>query len=271
MIGGRPLDGLVDARLQLHWAAQLLARFGDARVEARSDYSHSALTWDPEGTRFRGEPDPSGRRLEFDPVGLVYRMSGPGDASAEFALRGRSLDEAFSWLASLPGEEDRLELGEPDVPSHPVSSGGVFDPDAGDVAELAAWFHGAHVALEGVRAAHPTASPVRIWPHHFDIAVLITLDSPDVEPDAEKARSVGAGMVPGDTTYGEPYWYVTPWPYPANPDLSALPSLPSGATWHTEGWIGGVLRGEQAVQAGADGVASYLEAAVDACAGMAGT
>lgn len=271
MIGTRPLEGLEDARLQLHWAAQLLARFGDARVEPRADYSHSALTWDPEGYRFQGESDPSGRRLEFDPIGLRYRMSGPGDASAEFALRGRTLDEAFAWLASLPGEESRLEVGEPDLPAHPVSSGGAFDPDAGDVAELAAWFDGAHTALEEVRVVHPTASPVWIWPHHFDIAVLITIDPPDVEPDAEKARSLGAGMVPGDATYGEPYWYVTPWPYPVNPDLAALPELPSGAGWHTEGWIGAILRGEQAVLTGSEGVASYLAAAVDACSAMAGS
>jgi len=271
VVGARPLEGLTDARLQLHWAAQLLARFGDARVEARADTSHSALTWDPEGYRFLGEPDPSGRRLEFDPVGLNYRMSGPGDESAEFSLRGNTLEEAFSWLASLPGEDGRLQLGEPDLPTHSVSSGGAFDPNSDDVVELAAWFQEAHMRLEEVRTAHPAASPVRIWPHHFDIAVLITIDTPDVEPDAEKARSVGAGMTPGDSTYGEPYWYVTPWPYPANPKLSALPALPSGAGWHTEGWIGGVLRGEQAVLAGSEGVSAYLEAAVDACTQLAGS
>ncbi|TFG65449.1 MAG: hypothetical protein E4H28_04185, partial [Gemmatimonadales bacterium] len=160
MIGQRPLEGLVDARLQLHWAAQVLARFGDARVEARADYSHSALTWDPGRACLRGELDPSGRRLELHPVDLVLRMSGPGGASAEFGLQGRSLGGAFSWLASLPGEEGRLELGEPDVPFHPVSTGAAFDPDIRDVAELAAWFHEEHTALERVRKVHLSASPV---------------------------------------------------------------------------------------------------------------
>ena len=165
MIGQRPLEDLVDARLQLHWAAQVLARFGDARVEARADYSHSALTWHPGRACLRGEPDPSGRRLELHPVDLVLRMSGPGDASAEFGLQGHTLDEAFSWLASLPGQKGRLELGEPDVPFHPVSTGGAFDPDIRDVAELAGWLHEAHVSLERVRESHPSASPVRCWPH----------------------------------------------------------------------------------------------------------
>ncbi len=271
MIGSRPLEGLVDARLQLHWAIQLLARFGDAHIEARPDYSHSALTWNPATRRFRTEPDPSGRRLEFDLAGLVYRLTGGDGNVPEFALRGHTIDEAFDWLASLPGEDGQLELGEPDVPSHPVSAGATFDANPADAAELSVWFHGAHVALEGVRAAQAAVSPVRCWPHHFDIAILITLDAPDVEPDPEKARSVGAGMTPGDSTYGEPYWYVTPWPYPANPDLSVLPSLASGAIWHTEGWIGGVLHGQQAVVAGSDGIANYLESAVRACTEMAGT
>lgn len=271
MIGQRPLEGLVDARLQLHWAAQVLARFGDARVEARADYSQSALTWDPGRACLRGELDSSGRRLELHPVDLVIRMSGPGDASAEFGLQGHTLDEAFSWLASLPGEEGRLELGEPDVPFHPVSTGAAFDPDIRDVSELAGWFNEAHVALERVGESHPSASPVRCWPHHFDIAVLILLGAPDVQPDPEKARSVGAGMTPGDSEYSEPYWYVTPWPYPASPDLSALPALPAGASWHTEGWIGAVLLGEAAVQAGADGISRYLNSALDACAALAGT
>lgn len=272
--GGRSLEGLADTRIQLHWAVQLLARFGDAHVEPRADYSHSALTWDPESRRFRSEPDPLGRRLEFDPVDLVYGMTGIGGEapeSHEFALRGHTLDAAFDWLASLPGEDARLELGEPDLPEHPVSAGAAFDPDTDDAAELATWFHEAHMALTHLRTARPTASPVRCWPHHFDIAILITLDTPDVEPDPEKARSVGAGMTPGDTTYGEPYWYVTPWPYPASPNLSKLPTLPAGAGWHTEGWIGAVLRGEPTVRAGTDGVAHYLTAAVNACAEMAGT
>jgi hypothetical protein len=260
----------IDARIQLHWAAQLLARFGDAHVEARPDYSHSALTWNPESRRFRTEPDPSGRRLELDIAGVTYLLSGPGYASAEFSLRGHTLPEAFDWLESQPGEQGRLLLGEPDVPAHPVSTGAAFDPDPGQAAELAGRFHDAHMALTELRTVNPTASPVRCWPHHFDIAVLIPLDSPDVEPDPEKARSVGAGMTPGDTTYSDPYWYVTPWPYPESPDLSALPELPSGANWHTEGWIGAVLIGDAVVRAGADGVTRYLNSAVDACAAMAG-
>ena len=52
-------------------------------------------------------------------------------------------------------------------------------------------------------------------------------------------------MVP---TGGDPdgwYWYVTPWPYP---DPDALPTLDGPGAWHTEGWVGAVLSGEEVVE-----------------------
>jgi hypothetical protein len=48
------------------------------------------------------------------------------------------------------------------------------------------------------------------------------------------------GLSPGDSSYAEPYFYVTPWPYPESP---ALPQLPAGAAWHRTGWFGAVLTG----------------------------
>ncbi len=258
---------VAEARLQLHWAVQVLARFGDAHVDARPDFSHSALTWDPAARRFNTEADAAGRRLQFDPVDLTFRLERAGAEAAEFALRGRTLTDALGWLAAIPDNIGRLEIGGPDVPAHPVSRGAAFDPDPDDAAELATWFHSAHEALTGLRGVWPSASPVRCWPHHFDVAILIPLDTPEVQPDPEKARSVGAGMTPGDATYPEPYWYVTPWPYPARPDL---PALPAGAVWHTEGWLGAVLHGADAMLAGPEGIAEYLAAAAEICAGMAG-
>ncbi len=50
-------------------------------------------------------------------------------------------------------------------------------------------------------------------------------------------------MSPGDGSYAEPYWYVTPWPYPA---AERLPELDTGR-WHTDGWVGAVLTGTEVV------------------------
>ena len=52
----------------------------------------------------------------------------------------------------------------------------------------------------------PGPSPVRCWPHHFDIATCVALES----GDPERERGIGTGLSPGDGTYGQPYFHVNP-------------------------------------------------------------
>jgi hypothetical protein len=91
--------------------------------------------------------------------------------------------------------------------------------------ELAKWYGNAALCLEAL------SSPIRCWPHHFDIATQI----------GSGDRSIGVGMSPGDGNYQQPYFYVSPFPYP---DVASLPALASG-TWHTKEWVGAVLIGEE--------------------------
>ena len=145
------------------------------------------------------------------------------------------------------------------MPPHAVADGAAFDAPAEALSELAGWFADADLVLQEV-AQDPQASAVRVWPHHFDIAVLHTLDP---ELGAEAGRSIGVGMTPGDGGYAEPYLYVTPYPYPEAPDV---PELPAGG-WHTEGWFGAVLTGSEVTGRGAQQratVEGFVDAAVRA-------
>lgn len=106
---------------------------------------------------------------------------------------------------------------------------------------------------------HPRASAVRVWPHHFDIATLITLD----DGDAERARSVGVGLSPGDGGIPQPYFYVTPWPYP---ESKFGPKLPWNGYWHSKGWFGAVQRGEHVPDE--EGARWFLRMAVNGAMGI---
>ena len=94
-----------------------------------------------------------------------------------------------------------------------------FTPDADALATIARMY--AHAA-EILGRLH---QPVRMWPHHFDVAVLID-------------GTLGVGFLAGDDAIDEPYWYVynTPMPDP-------LPPLTAGE-WHRGAWTGAVLRGD---------------------------
>ena len=86
-------------------------------------------------------------------------------------------------------------------------------------------------------------------------------------------RSIrGAGMTPGDGEYAQPYFYVTPWPYP---DIAKLAPLREPAFWHTQGWVGAVIEGTAVTKIDDAGgqeqmVGAALADAVDNCLAMLG-
>ncbi|MBE7469682.1 MAG: hypothetical protein DPW09_31635 [Anaerolineae bacterium] len=91
-------------------------------------------------------------------------------------------------------------------------------------------------------------SPVQLWPHHFDLAVLWFSGRkvPGIDPaDEENAdEQMNFGFSTGDEGMPAPYFYATAYPWPA--DITAAP-LPAGATWHTQSWKGGLLMYESLV------------------------
>lgn len=239
-------ETFADARLQVHWAAQVIAAAGAAHVAARPDDSHRNLEWLPELGVFAGNAateDPS-FRLALSPYTVeLFLLDDEGEEDLSIGLGGESLDSALRWaesaISDYTGRAVRtLERPEYELPDHPVAHSGEFMAADADLNAVQAWYANAYLALSELTDSIEGAAPVRCWPHHFDIATLITLPGSD-------GKSVGVGMTPGDGSYADPYWYVSPWPYPETRDL---PELAAGH-WHTEGWIGAVLEADELVAA----------------------
>ncbi len=264
---GRVLPSkLTEARLALHWAAQLVSAPGTSLLPEAADYGHTNLAWDPTLGVLAGRRvgDRALRAaLVFEGLELVVLEDSRERASMRLA--GRTLDEALAWLGrEIAGDDGALRLPAHEMPSHAVADGSVFsDASPEPRAELAAWFADASALIVEAVADHTGASSVRCWPHHFDVASLITLDP---ELGSEEGRTIGVGLSPGDGSYAQPYFYVTPWPHP---ERVALPTLEGGGAWHTEGWTGAVLTGDRVVSATAEAqprsVRRALDEAVAAC------
>ncbi len=273
-----PPDALVDATLELHWATRLLAAAGQTFVSPRDDDSHRAMTWD-EGLRgFMGEAFTDGYpfRLGLSVEDLTLRLLDRTDATlGELALGGATLDDAYAWLRTglsqyMGGTGPVIERPDFEIPAHRVGEGRPFSRGpVGERRALAALYGGAAALLDEVVVRTAGASPVRCWPHHFDIATLAV-----VRParGTDPARTVGVGMAPMGGGYESWYWYVTPFPYPP---AAALPALEAPAAWHVEGWTGAVLRGTDIV-AMPDGerrsrVGTFVDAALAAAKAALGS
>jgi hypothetical protein len=246
-LGGRAPTALVKARTIAHHALQWPGKAARANLEAVPDDSHSSLTWDSaHGALFSQPMTANGAevRVGLRLAGLALIILRGNLVLDTYELAGRRdsmvgvwLDSALRALGLKPATGVTLPYT---IPSHPVARGSAYsfngELDAFD--ELARWFAATNDVLAAVRTdfADAQAGAIRCWPHHFDMAMVVTLPA----PQGEAARSLGLGVSPGDQYYPQPYFYVSPSPQPKS---AALPPLGLGH-WHTEGFVGAVALAE---------------------------
>jgi hypothetical protein len=261
---------VADAALEMHWAVQLVASVGQTFAEPADDDGHRAMSWHPTLHAFVGVPVAGAYplRVGLRPADLaLIILDRTDEVIAELPLPGQSLDEAYEWIGLamatyFGGAPPTVEPPEYEMPEHPVQNGARFSTAyERERHVLSALYEAAADVLGDV--FHDDASEVRCWPHHFDVA---TLKTEARDEDGKATKTIGVGMAPSGGGCALWYWYVSPWPHP---DASAaLPALTSGA-WHTEGWTGAVLPGEQVVAASPDARAELVRAFVQeaiACA-----
>lgn len=269
-------EELGDPVLQLHWAAQLLASAGQTFAEPVADDSHRAMRWSDRHSAFVSVDfaGPYPFRLALRPRDLtVLLLDRTEQTLGAFPLHGRSRAESYEWLSLamatyLGGPPPYIERPEYDLPAHPVQKDETFAVDDDALATLESLYSGASELLAEITAERTDASTIRCWPHHFDIATVVTVTPAE---DDRPARTVGAGLAPQGGGYQSWYWYVTPWPYP---DPGDLPELDGPGSWHTEGWTGAVLPGAVVIATPGEGrralVRTFLDQAIDVCRTLVG-
>jgi hypothetical protein len=249
---------LVAARIQAHWAAQVVSALGTALLPHREDYSETNLGWDHDRQALMGR-SVQGVTAGLRVADLVWLVAGP--RPAERSAVGSTIADGLRWLHSVAVENGLanrpLDHGSYDLPPHELARGGRFELVSG-LDEVAAWFDVASLAIGRIAEGARGADEVRCWPHNFDLATLLPLGT---------GRTIGVGLSPGDADIPEPYFYVTPHPRPEPGEGPVV--LPSGR-WNERGWFGAVLRGSEIPsddpRTAVDG---FLDAAVEACRGTA--
>lgn len=272
-IAGVDAARLHEARMHAHYAAQWLARAARAYVPAKPDDGHTNLGWDDAFGGFETHKMQGARvGLKLAPLSLAILEGKDSAPSRMFGLDGHKEADIRAWLGEEVGhlglDARSLDTMLPyKLPIHKLSAGAPYASHAiaDALRDLAAWFSNANRSLnrarEAVVARKLEASPVRSWPHHFDIATLASLG--DKSGTVQSARSVGIGLSPGDENFNEPYFYVTPWPYPPP---GKLPRLPEIGGWYTKKFTAAVLPAHRvlAAQGRQTETEAFLEAAVEA-------
>lgn len=253
-------SALRDARLELHWALQNVSAIADACLPHAEDDSHASTEWLAASgvlAHRATEAEPRFRAgLRVPDLSLVL-LNGTDREHGSMPLAGRTLDEGLAWLTSSiaerrGGDAPAAKRRDYAMPDHPAGHGKHLPHSRREpFQELARWFGNASSLIGEIVMGIHGSSPVRCWPHHFDMAGLVPLE--------DHGGSVGIGMSPGDEYYDEPYFYVTP---PESP-VGDLPRLDGGGHWHTEEFTGAILLGSRLTQTSAADQARQTRAFID--------
>ncbi len=190
--------------------------------------------------------DLSAHRLEISTnLGEQAFIPFSGQSSSSFC---EATLQALDKMSILP-EIDRSHFSNTTVPEYDADAVARYNAALGQVALVLKEFRG------GLREK---TSPINLFPHHFDLAVswwsgrLIPGQDPNNPEYADELMTYGFST--GDEGIPDPYFYASAYP---PPDGFTNAELPSEATWHTEGWTGGLLKYEALAQS-EDGKALLL-------------
>ena len=245
-------SSLRQARLAAHALAQVPAAVSRAVIPAAPDDSHTSLSWLPEQGALAGEPilEAGDLRIALLPARQALVTLSAGGSLTPIGGAGAALpallDAAAEALEQAGLERPALSVPDYDLPREPYFAEGIVpEVDEAAAVELAATFANAALVLGELATEHREATPIRCWPHHFDLATLLAIDPPE---RGESARSIGVGLSPGDDSIEQPYWYVNPWPRVDASRAQAVDSLPAGRWNHA--FLGGLLEHQEIVAAG---------------------
>lgn len=179
--------------------------------------------------------------LDFSADQLRGQVAGGGELNE--ALAGRPAGELAKTVESFlldNGIDRNLIPADKQRESFARETAGYSTDIAQD---LAGALRSVGAALTEFRAGiREETSPIHIWPHHFDLAMLWLpgekIPGQDPEDEESSDKQMNFGFTLGDAGIPEPYFYITAYPLP-----EALPSLelPRGAYWQSEGFSGAVL------------------------------
>jgi hypothetical protein len=237
-------DQFLETRNTLHAYTQVIGDWRAACLPRRKHWWHASIYPSARGVTTGLIQSDIDFELELDLHEdlLLARIAG-GESMSE-PLGGRPGSELAAAVADFLIDRG---IGQALVPAarqggnHDVSST-AYSPDR--ARNIAGAIRSVSAAMTLFRASiAEETSPVQLWPHHFDLALLYLPGEkiPGEDPADEELsdKQMNFGFAFGDELIPEPYFYVTAYPFP---DGLTAAQLPDGAGWQEQGFSGAVLR-----------------------------
>ena len=226
---------------QLHRLSQVIAKVNRTFVSAKEDDSHTNLAFDSLGYRIMGRWILGGNEnvmLTFNLRNQLFEWVNQSQkVLASVKTKERHISEIESELAlGLPslgldpkGFVDKLHY---EIPAYAFMNDPVPEFYEEDLEEWANYRLLANEACNAMLTTLGLESEVRIWPHHFDTGIYVTVN---------ENLGVGFGLAMEDQMAGDPYFYMSGYPSKGEIDYTKVNDLPFGRWETSEYWNGAIM------------------------------
>lgn len=245
----------------LHHAVQYLAAAAGSYIEHQSDDSHANLDWNKERTAFVTRAlDNKGLQLAINTQSYSIEFWNAEDKTISgLGLENSSHQEIIQWIedfAKLKGIEKAFKWAfNYELPDHAQTDFVFPKSELKEVERLNTLRNVAADAMSTGTAGLEGVSEQRIWPHHFDLGLLINKSG-----GAEgNSNAYYVGLAIPDGLVNDHYLYVNPWIEGADLDLGNMPNLNKGK-WLNGDWKGSVIEASGLSQ---EEATSFLKASFD--------
>lgn len=265
-INGVDLATLRAIRKELHQAVQLVSLVPRYLLPHDPTDGTASLIWNEKNKELESIPVENEEKLEIH-AGLSFSKFELYLATKEtkicsLPLEGKSTQDGLKWLKdelekiALPANKIAFDLPY-EIENYDYSKSLKTDKSA--LMEFSRLYQNTNQMLLTLVTEWEKAYDIRCWPHHFDLATLITVET---DENDEILKSIGVGLSPGDEGIDEPYLYVNVWPNVDSSILSKHP-LPAG-NWNKDDWAGAVLTYSQLLnqQDQQQSLSTFMETAI---------
>ncbi|SHJ07135.1 hypothetical protein [Pseudozobellia thermophila] len=231
----------------IHLAAQYLATAGISFLDKKDDDSHTNLGFDAQKGFLETWPlNEEGNKIVLDYLQFSLHWVSNDAVRTTLLLDGKTHGEIVNWLTELtkglsPDRVYKYDLHY-DLPYDRITDDFVFSkPSQEQLGKMLGYRRIALHAMQNVVYAMNLSTPIRVWPHHFDIGGYETINS-------GKNIGVGFGMAIPDTMIDDFYLYASGYRGHEGIDTSKFSALSNGE-WRNDGFKGAVLPMEKVDEA----------------------
>ena len=190
---------------ELHQAAQYLAAAGISFIEKKPDDSHTNVGWNIVDNSMVTHVFGNQNQLSINLSTVKIEWLNNGSVSNEVPLNSKSHGEIIQWIADQAKANNIGKsftyLFHYALPYQEIKNDFRFSLNAKSLMLIAKELTKAQKAFEQFLEGQKLASPIRIWPHHFDLGIYTKLKSENT--------FMGAGLAIPDSLVDDFYFYAS--------------------------------------------------------------